>query len=218
MNTTIRSFLFLFFISSASFLYAQHEMIDTAVFQRIRTAEMKSSQIPMIAHYLTDVAWCRLTNSPGFKRAGTWAIESMKKWGLQNTGFEPWGEYGRGWDVEEFGISLRAPYTGYIIGYPLPWSSNTNGEIRASVYDISDSQLMDSVWMEKHRDEMRGKIIFLTSPGIRHEEDFKPFSKRFTDSELVRIPNTYVYNHKQIAFIIPFRKRAIVAKIKLKEY
>ena len=88
----------------------------------------------------------------------------MKKWGLQNAAFEPWGEYGRGWDVEEFNISLRAPYTGYIIGYPLPWSSNTNGEIRASVFEISDSQLADSVWMEKHREEIRGKIIFLTNP------------------------------------------------------
>src|SRR6201994_3982051 len=166
MKTMIRLSLLIFLSLCTGLIYAQHEMLDTAVFARIRNAEMNSSQIPMIAHYLTDVSGSRLTNSPGFKRAGTWAIESMKKWGLQNTAFEPWGEYGRGWDVEEFGISLRAPYTGYIIGYPLPWSSNTNGEIRTSVYEISDSQLMDSVWMEKHRDEMRGKIIFLTSPGI----------------------------------------------------
>src|SRR5579863_1426584 len=218
MKTIVRLLLFVFLSGSYCFLYAQHEMVDTAVFQKIRTAELFSSQIPMIAHYLTDVSGSRLTNSPGFKRAGTWAIESMKKWGLQNVSFEPWGEYGRGWDVEEFGISLRAPYTGYIIGYPLPWSSNTNGEIHAPVYEILDSQLTDSVWMEKHREEMRGKIIFLTSPGNQHEEDFKPFSKRFTDSELVRIPNTYVYTHQQIAFILPFRKRATDGKIKLKEF
>ena len=218
MKTIARLILFIFLIGSASFLYAQHEMVDTAVFQRIRNAELNSSQIPEIAHYLTDVSGSRLTNSPGFKRAGTWAIESMKKWGLQNAGFEAWGEYGRGWDVEEFNILLRAPYTGYIIGYPLPWSSNTNGEIHAPVFEILDSQLTDSVWMEKHRNEIKGKIIFLTNPGTKHDEDFKPFSTRFTDSELVRIPNTYVYNHKQIAFIIPFRKRAIDGKIKLKEF
>ena len=163
MKTIARLFLFISLAGSASILYAQHEMVDTAVFQKIRIAELNSSQIPQIAHYLTDVSGSRLTNSPGFKRAGTWAIESMKKWGLQNAAFEPWGEYGRGWDVEEFNISLRAPYTGYIIGYPLPWSSNTNGEIRAPVFEILDSQLTDSVWMEKHRDEIRGKIIFLTS-------------------------------------------------------
>ena len=213
-----RLFLFIFLTGSASLLYAQHEMVDTAVFQKIRTAEMYSSQIPQIAHYLTDVSGSRLTNSPGFKRAGTWAIESMKKWGLQNVAFEPWGEYGRGWDMEEFNISLRAPYTGYIIGYPLPWSSNTNGEIRAPVFEILDSQLIDSAWMEKHKDDIRGKIIFLTNPGTKHEEDFKPFSTRFTDSELVHIPNTYVYTHKQIAFIMPLRKRTAEGKIKLKEF
>jgi hypothetical protein len=148
MKTIARLILFIFLVGSASFLYAQHEMVDTAVFQKIRNAELNSSQIPEIAHYLTDVSGSRLTNSPGFKRAGTWAIESMKKWGLQNAGFEAWGEYGRGWDVEEFNISLKAPYTGYIIGYLRPWSSNTNGEIRAPVFVILDSQLTDSVWME----------------------------------------------------------------------
>lgn len=210
--------VFILLTVSANLLYAQHEMMDTAVFQRIRTAELNSSQIPMIAHYLTDVSGSRLTNSPGFKRAGNWAIESMKKWGLQNAGFEAWGEYGRGWDVEEFGISLRAPYTGYIIGYALPWSSNTNGEIRAPVYIVLDSQLPDSVWMEKHREDIRGKIIYLASSGTRHGDDFKPLSTRFTDSELVRIPDTYVYTHKQIAFIFPLRKRSLDGKIKLKEF
>jgi hypothetical protein len=218
MKTITRLFLFIFLSGSVSFLHAQHEMVDTAVFQKIREAELSSSQIPQIAYYLTDVSGSRLTNSPGFKRAGTWAIESMKRWGLQNAAFEPWGEYGRGWDMEEFNISLKAPYSGYIIGYPLPWSSNTNGEIRAPVYEILNSQLMDSVWMEKHKDEIRGKIIFLTTSGTKHEEDFKPFSTRFTDSELVRIPNTYVYTHKQIAFIFPFRKLTLEGKLKLKEY
>ena len=110
MKTIARLILFIFLFCSAGFLYAQHEMVDTAVFQKIRIAELNSSQIPQIAHYLTDVSGSRLTNSPGFKRAGTWAIESMKKWGLQNAGFEPWGEYGRGWDVEDFNISLNGTY------------------------------------------------------------------------------------------------------------
>jgi hypothetical protein len=218
MQMIMRLFIFIFLIGSVDFLHAQNEKIDTAVLRRIREAELNSSQIPQIAHYLTDVSGSRLTNSPGFKRAGTWAIEFMKKWGLQNAGFEPWGEYGRGWDVEEFSISMKAPYTGYIIGYPLPWSSNTNGEIRAPVFEMLDSQLMDSIWMEKNKDEIRGKIIFVSAFGAKHEEDFKPFSRRFTDSELVSIPNTYVYTHQQIAFILPFRKRAVSGKMKLKDY
>jgi carboxypeptidase Q len=216
MKKMTRPLIFILLSGSFHFLYAQHEAVDTAAFRTIREAELNSSQIPQIAHYLTDVSGSRLTNSPGFKRAGTWAIESMKKWGLQNATFEPWGEYGRGWDVEDFSISLKAPYTGYIIGYPLPWSSNTKGEIRAPVFEILESQLGDSIWLEKHRNDIRGKIIFLTSPGTKHEEDFKPFSSRFTDSELARIPDTYVYTHKQIAFYIPYINRGIDNKVKLK--
>src|ERR1700727_2931714 len=109
-------------------LYAQQENVDTAAFRKIRNAEMSSSQIPVIAHYLTDVAGSRLTNSPGFTRAGKWAVASMKKWGMVKATFEPWGEYGRGWEQEEFNISMKVPYQGYIVGYPLPWSSNTPGE------------------------------------------------------------------------------------------
>ena len=50
-------------LSSAS-LFAQAP--DTAVFGRIRRAELSSSQIPQIAHYLTDVSGARLTGSPGY--------------------------------------------------------------------------------------------------------------------------------------------------------
>jgi carboxypeptidase Q len=218
MKMISRWYTIIIFLSSASQLHAQNEMVDTAAFQKIRLAELNSSQIPMIAHYITDVSGSRLTNSPGFKRAGKWVIETMKTWGLKNAGFESWGEYGRGWDMEEFNISMKQPYNGYVIGYPLPWSSNTNGEISAQVYEILDSQLTDSVWMEKHREDIKGKIIFITNPGTIHEGDFKPFSSRYTDSELVNMQNLYVYNHKQIAFFINFAKPILNGKIKLKEF
>src|SRR5438067_1260699 len=75
---------------------------DTVVFNRIRKAELSSSQIPKIAHYLTDVAGPRLTASPGYKRAATWAVETMAKWGLTNAKLEPWGDFGKQWDLHEF--------------------------------------------------------------------------------------------------------------------
>jgi carboxypeptidase Q len=218
MKSILRFTLFVLLLHSVHLLQAQHEMVDTAAFQKIRAAELGSSQIPMIAHYITDVAGSRLTNSPGFTRAGKWAIDAMQNWGLKNAGFEAWGEYGRGWDVEEFNISMKLPYSGYVIGYPLPWSANTNGEIRASVFEVLDTQIRDSVWLEKHKDDIRGKIIFLTSANDKHEDDFKPFSTRYTDSELVKMPNLYLINHKQVAFfmslIVPVQK----GKMKLKEY
>jgi len=187
-------------------LLAQHETVDTAAFRQIREAEMNSSQVANIAHYITDVSGSRLTNSPGFVRAGNWAIEFMKRWGLQNAGFEAWGEYGRGWDMEEFHISMKAPYSGYILGYAQPWSSNTDGEIHADVFLINYSNLLDSAFLEKQAANFKGKIILVNSLTSKRDDDFKPFSTRFTDSELVKIQDQDMISRLQIEGYLKYKK------------
>ncbi|HVS93448.1 MAG TPA: M20/M25/M40 family metallo-hydrolase [Mucilaginibacter sp.] len=173
-------------------LYAQQENVDTAAFRKIRNAEMSNSHIPWIAHYLTDVSGPRLTNSPGYFRAANWAVQTMKSWGMVNAKLEPWGEYGRGWETEEFSIWMKAPYVQSIIGYPIPWSSNTNGEIRGQVALLNSNDLADSAYIAKHLDDYKGKFILLTSSRTHIDGDFKPFSTRLTDSELMKMPDTYM--------------------------
>src|SRR5581483_1650300 len=173
-------------------LYAQQENVDTAAFHKIRSAEMSNSHIPWIAHYITDVSGPRLTNSLGFFRAGNWAIETMKSWGMTNAKLEPWGEYGRGWDVEDVSIMMTAPYRQSVIGYAIPWSSNTSGTIHAPVALLSLSHFSDSAYMSKHIGDFKGKIIFLSGDRKQIDGDFKPFSTRLTDSELMKMPDTYM--------------------------
>ena len=197
-------------------LCAQHETVDTAAFRQIREAEMNSSQVAQIAHYITDVSGSRLTNSPGFKRAGNWAIETMKHWGMQNAGFEAWGEYGRGWDMEEFHISMKAPYSGYILGYAEPWSSNTNGEIHANVYLINYANLLDSAFLEKHVADFSGKIILVNSLTSKRDDDAKPFSTRFTDSELVKIQDVDMISRGQIEGYLKYKQLVERGKLFLK--
>ena len=197
-------------------LLAQRETVDTAAFRQIRDAEMNSSQVANIAHYITDVSGSRLTNSPGFMRAGNWAIETMKHWGLQNAGFEAWGEYGRGWDMEEFHISMKAPYSGYILGYAQPWSSNTNGEIHANVFLINYANLLDSAFLEKHVADFSGKIILVNSLTSKRDDDFKPFSTRFTDSELVKIQDMDMISRGQIEAYLKYKQLVERGKLFLK--
>ena len=198
MKNFSRKIILPLFLCAVNQLFAQQETIDTAAFRRIRNAEMSSSHIPEIAFNLTDASGSRLTNSPGFFRAGKWAVETMKKWGLVNAALEPWGEYGRGWQAEEFSISMKAPYTGSIIGYPAPWSASTNGEIHAPVYLLLSSKLLDSAFLEKHKDDFKGKIILLTNSGTKHEEDFSPFSTRLSDSALLKMHDDYMITRKQL--------------------
>ncbi len=214
---TLPSLIVLLLFSSSA-IYAQQENIDTAAFRKIRNAEMSSSQIPVIAHYLTDVAGSRLTNSPGYTRAGKWAIESMKKWGLVKAGFEPWGEYGRGWEQEEFNISMKVPYQGYVVGYPLPWSSNTPGEVRAPVYEVTMFNLMDSAYLEKHKADIKGKIILLTSGSKKHEDDIKPFAERLTDSALMRMPDSYMMSRQELDGGLKYFGLMDRGRLQLKEF
>lgn len=185
------------------------EPVDTAAFRMIRNAEMTDSHIPDIAFHITDASGSRLTNSPGYFRAANWAIAEMKRWGMVNTKLEPWGEYGRGWEMEDFHIAMKTPYPGYIIGYPLPWSNNTNGEIHAPVFLVMQSQLLDSAWLVQHAAEMKGKIVLIAGPGERHaQDDLKPFATRYTDTTLAKLPDDYMLTRDMLmGFLKPVDQR-----------
>ena len=171
--------------------YAQQEAIDTTVFNRIREAELKSSQIPQLAHYLTDVSGPRLTNSSGYKRASKWAVESMKKWGLANVGLEAWGEFGKQWELKDFSISMKAPYAQSIVAYPIPWSANTKGLRQAKVVLLTPRQSMDSAYISQHLAEFKGKIILKTGSEASAEPAEEPSIERLSDSALANIEDSH---------------------------
>src|SRR5579871_1896399 len=85
------------------------EHIDLNVLHKIKTAELSpggggnggggggrggagggSAPIMATMYNLTDRYGPRLTNSPQFKRAGAWAVEQLKEWGLSNVHLEKW--------------------------------------------------------------------------------------------------------------------------------
>ncbi|ASU35106.1 M20/M25/M40 family metallo-hydrolase [Mucilaginibacter xinganensis] len=177
-------------------LYAQQEPVDTAVFSKIRKAEMSNSHIPTIAHYITDVAGPRLTNSPGYKRAGMWAVETMKKWGMVNTAMEPWGNFGKGWEIEDFSISLKAPYSQSLIAYPEPWSGNTKGPVHGEVALLPAASAMDTAYLLKHIGDYKGKFILIAGKSPSYDVDFKPSATRLTDEELANMKDTYMLSRK----------------------
>jgi len=215
MNLSRISILSILFLALGSSVYAQKENVDTAAFRKIRNAELNSSQVEMIAHYLTDVSGSRLTNSPGFFRAANWAVETMKKWGLTNGAFEPYGEFGRGWEQEEFSISMKVPYQGYIVGYPLPYSVSTNGEVRGQVYPITFNDIFDPGFVDKHQADIKGKILLLSGGGKRGD-DFKPFSTRYADTSLLKMPDADMMTRKEMEEDLKFLAIIDATKAKLK--
>jgi len=173
---------------------------DTVVFNRIRKAELSSSQIPNIAHYLTDVAGPRLTASPGYKRAATWAVETMTKWGLANAKLEPWGDFGKQWDLQEFSVIMKTPYVQPVIAYPNPWSASTNGLQQGQVIVITPNQAMDTTYIAQHAQDFQGKFILIAGSSFQKKDvNFKPLAERLTDADLANLKDNYMVTREQIA-------------------
>jgi carboxypeptidase Q len=185
---------------------AQTENIDTAVFSRIRAAEMTSSQIPMIAHYLTDVSGPRLTGSNGYARAANWAVATMKKWGLANAKTEVWGTFGKQWEIEDFSASMKSPYYESIRAYPMPWTPGTNGTQLADVMLIEPAKFRDTSYLKSHGADFKGKILLLTGGPIDFSSSFKPSAERYADTSLANLKDMYMVERSEIDTAIKYTK------------
>ncbi|MCC8407955.1 M20/M25/M40 family metallo-hydrolase [Mucilaginibacter sp. UR6-1] len=183
--------------ATATSVLAQNEP-DTAVFNRIKAAELNSSQIPQIAHYLTDVSGPRLANSQGYKRAANWAVSTMKKWGLVNAGLEEWGEFGKQWDIDDFSITMRVPYAAPLRAYPNPWSANTKGVQQGQVIILSPQQYMDTNYVAKHATEFKGKWVLIAGNPPKNDGKFKPAAARLADTALANMKDTYMVKREEI--------------------
>ena len=194
-----------------SFAAAQ-ETIDLQMMQKIRDEEKNNSQIAMIAHNLTDVAGPRLTNSPGYNRALDWTTEICKKWGLQNSGREAWGEFGKGWNNEVSSLAMKVPYNEDIIAYPAPWSKGTDKTVKAELIMIDR---LDSASIDKLGDAIKGKIVMVKPESETIPGAYKPNSTRYGDSSLDNLADKYMFTADMLTMYLPFMKKEYYTKMYL---
>jgi carboxypeptidase Q len=176
------------------------EDTDLKVIQKIKDEEKNNSQIAFIAHNITDVCGPRLTNSPGFKRALAWVTQTLKEWGLQNAGPEPWGEFGKGWSTETSYIAMKIPYYQPLIAYPVAWTKGTGQPIEAQVILLDK---LDSASIDK-AGNVQGKIIMSKVSNTKLVSAFKAFATRYDDSLLNKLPDSYMISRQMIDFFIPY--------------
>ena len=194
-------FAFTFFLLSAA-LHAQEEKVDTEMIKKIRNEEMNHSQVAMIAHHLTDVSGARLTNSPGYKRASNWCVSEFKKWGLSNAATEPWGEFGKGWEIQKCYVALSAPYYQSFIAYPFAWSAGTNGFLSAPVIAVTQ----DSAAVEKMGTKLKGKIVMITDTFTTIRSAFTAYAKRFDDSDLLNLKEQFWGTYDEMQSYVAMEK------------
>lgn len=167
------------------FLFAQTEKVDEAMMQKIRNEGLNNSKVMDHAFYLTDVNGPRLANSPGYTKAAKWAVEELKKMGLKNARLEPWGEFGKGWELTKSYLAMTAPYYSPLMAYPKAWVYGTGGLKNAEVLLIKAS---DSAELMKYQGKLAGKILILDRADTL-KPSFQPDARRFTDEQLNEMAN-----------------------------
>lgn len=165
------------------FVIAQNEKVDLNMVKMIREEGLNHSQVMEIAFNLTDASGPRLMQSPGYFRAANWAKTKLTEWGLQNARLEPWGDWGRGWELQKSYIALTAPYYKPVIAFPKTWTKSTAGLQTAEVMIV---EAQDSAAMEALGDKLKGKII-ITPRTDTLRPTFMADAVRLTDEDLQKM-------------------------------
>jgi hypothetical protein len=144
---------------------------------------MNRSQAMATMRYLTDVIGARLTNSPAQKRANVWTRDQLTKWGMKNAAVDPWGEFGRGWELKRFSVSVVAPEYIAVRAYPKAWSPSTGGAVTGDVVIVDAA---DEAALEKYKGKLKGAIVLMSQPRPV-EPGFKPTAFRVEDKDLQKL-------------------------------
>jgi carboxypeptidase Q len=195
------------FAQTGAIYSAPKETID-----KIKDEGMKNSQVMQTLNYLSNVIGGRLTASPAMKRANEWTRDTLTKWGMQNANVEPWGTFGRGWELKRFSAQVSAPYAFPIIAYPKAWSPGISintaptvlmanpkkkGAMTMNTIAPSTTLTADVVYFDaktdadyaKYKGQLKGKIVLMSD--VRElKADFEGFGSRATDKELLEMANS----------------------------
>jgi carboxypeptidase Q len=132
------------------------EPVDLLTIHKIKSEALENSKVMDHMFYLTDVNGHRLTNSPGYRKAGEWAVKQLQEYGLTNVRMEKWGPFGKGWTFTHFAAHMIEPAYSPIIGFPQAWTPGTNGPVTAEVEYV---QIRTEADLEKYRGKLKGKIV-----------------------------------------------------------
>lgn len=149
--------LFIFFVFPF-FLLGQTGNVDDGVIAKIRNEGMNDSKVLDIAFHLTELSGPRVTNSPGFMRAARYAKDQFTQWGLVNSRLDPWGNFGKGWELQKSYVAITSPWYRPVVAYPKTWSAGTNGLQSAEVLLISAK---DSAGLDAYRGKLKGRVLIL---------------------------------------------------------
>ena len=159
---------------------AAQEKTDWSSIQRIRQEGLNNSKIVDTLIYLCDIYGPRLSESPGYRKAGAWVVGKLGEMGLANAKMEPWGTYGRGWELKKFYAAMTSPQYMPLIAFPKAWTPGTGGPVKGNAVLLNVKKAAD---LDKYKGKLKGAIV-LTQGEQDLPISFEPAAHRYTEAEL----------------------------------
>lgn len=150
----------------------------------IRNEGFNNAKVMETLFELTDVNGPRLTGSKGMRKAEEWARARLYEWGLENAAIEPWGGFGKGWEINKCYVAMTDPYYQQIIAVPKAWTPGTNGMLTGSAMIVKIDNAAD---MAKYTGKLRGKIAVISNISSEVKPNFTADARRLTDDELQKL-------------------------------
>lgn len=167
-----------------SFTGDHNEKVNMRAVMAIRNEAFHDSKVMESLFQLTDVNGPRLTGSDGMKRAEKWAASRLKSWGLKHVAIEPWGGFGKGWEIKKSYVAMTVPYYEPLIGVPRAWTPGTNGLIKGEAVLVRIEKAED---MAQYEGKLHGKIVVLSNMNNETKINFNADAKRLSEDELQKI-------------------------------
>jgi carboxypeptidase Q len=159
------------------------EKLDLQMLDRIRTEGLMNSKITDLLIYLCDIYAPRLPDSPQYVQAGEWVVGKAKELGLANAAMEPYGTFGRSWELLKYYAAMTAPQYMPIVGYPKAWTPGTNGVLKGPAVLIQAKTVAD---LDQYKGKLKDAIVLLQG-----EQDlpisFDPVASRLTEPDLAKL-------------------------------
>ena len=159
------------------------EKLDLQMLDRIRSEGLVNSKITDLLVYLCDVYGPRLPDSPQYVKAGEWVVGKARELGLVNAAMEPYGTFGRSWELQKYYAAMLEPQYMPIIGYPKAWTPGTNGVLKGPAILLSVNALAD---LDKYKGKLKDAIVL-----VQGEQDlpisFDPVASRLSEADLEKL-------------------------------
>jgi hypothetical protein len=132
-----------------------------ALDQQILAESRKGSELVANLTYLSDMIGPRLTGSAALQRAGDWAAEKMKAYGLVNVHQEPWS-LPEGWQRGTATGRILEPDNGRTLTLAsFGWHPGTNGKVQGDVVIVNAARSDD---LKAYKGRLKGAIVLDGEP------------------------------------------------------